>query len=138
MSLLGITKGTDLENEVERYLKAESQGVVMYYGLARLAAEKGLDDVADLLIKLAGDEARHAGLYAVLNGHINQDIIAVLTHAAKAETAGREQINALANKARSLGFDEAACEIEVAAEDEGRHGIVLEALLKKHLLVSDK
>lgn len=132
MSLLGITKGTDLEKQVEQYLHAESQGVVMYYGLARLATERGLDDVAEVLLQLAADEARHAGLYAVLNGHVKQDIFAVLGQAVKGEMAGMEQIKAMAQKARLLGLDEVAREIQAAAEDEGEHGKRLEELIKKH------
>jgi rubrerythrin len=132
MSLLGITKGTELEEQVEQYLKAESQGTVMYYGLARIAAEKGLDDVAELLLKIAGDEARHAGLYSVLNGHVSQDIFTVLSQVAKAEIAGEERFNAFAQQARLLGLDKAADEIEAAAKDEGRHGIVLEELVKSY------
>ena len=132
MSLLGITKGTELEEQVEQYLKAEAQGTVMYYGLARIATEKGLHDVAELLLKIAGDEARHAGLYSVLNGHVSQDIFTVLSQVAKAETAGEEKINAFAQKARQVGLDKVAEEIEAAAKDEGRHGVVLEELIKSH------
>jgi len=132
MSLLGVTKGTDLEKQVEQYLKAESQGVVMYYGLARLATERGLDDVAEVLLKLAGDEARHAGLYTVLNGHLPQDLFALLSKMAKGELAAKEPINALAEKARLLGLDKVASEIEATAEDEWHHGKVLEKLLKKY------
>lgn len=132
MSLLGITKGTDLEKQVEIYLKAESQGVTMYYGLARLATERGLHDVAEVLLKLASDEARHAGLYAVLNGHVPQDLFATLGQAAKGEMAAKEPINALAEKARLLGLNEVASEIEAAAEDEWHHGKVLEELVKKY------
>ena len=132
MSLLGVTKGTDLEEQIELYLKAESQGVVMYYGLARLATERGLHDVAEVLLKLAGDEARHAGLYAVLNGHVHQDLFAILSQAAKGEMAAKEPIKALAAKARLLGLNEVAGEIEATAEDEWHHGKVLEELVKKY------
>lgn len=79
MSLFGNTKGTALEEQVEQYLMAENQGVVTYCALARLAAEQGLTDIAAALGELAGDEARHAGLYAVLNGHVPQDLLAVLS-----------------------------------------------------------
>lgn len=132
MSLLGATKGTDLEQQVELYLKAEAQGVAMYYGLARLATESGLDDVAEVLVNLANDEARHAGLYTVLNGHLPQDILGMLAQVAKRERAAKEPIHALAAQARLLGLSEVASEIEAAAQDEWHHGEVLEALVKKH------
>jgi rubrerythrin len=133
MSVLGLTKGTELEEEVEQYLKAESQGVTMYCGLARLAEERGLKDVSKILLKLAGDEARHAGLYSALNGHVSQDIFTVLSQVAKVEIAAKDRINLFAQKARSMGLDKVADEIELTAEDEGRHGILLEELIKTHI-----
>jgi rubrerythrin len=132
MSLLGITKGTGLEKQIDQYLEAEARGVAMYYGLSRLATEEGLDEVAASLLTLAGDEARHAGLYAVLNGHVPQDIFATLKKVAQLESDGVSKIRTFAQQVRSLGLDAAACEIEAAADDEGRHGQILDELVRKH------
>lgn len=129
MSLFGITKGTTLEDQVEQYLKAETQGVVMYCALARLAAEQGFVDIAAALGDLAGDEARHAGLYAVLNGHAPQDLLEVLGRFAQLENAAQDKIDAFAQQAHTLGLHQAAAAIAATAEDEVRHGKVLEDLL---------
>ena len=40
----------------------------MYYALARLAKEQGLNEVASTFIESANQEAVHAGFYAVLSG----------------------------------------------------------------------
>jgi rubrerythrin len=132
MSLYGITKETELEEQIDRFLELETRAVSMYHGLARLAKERGLDDVAEGLIRVANDEARHAGLYAVLNAHVPSDIFAVLGNVAEMEANSEKGIKAFAQKVRDSGFDEAAQEIEAAAEDEGRHGRTLQELLKKH------
>ena len=46
MSLNGITKGTEFEDMMKRLMQAEANGVMMYYALAQLAREQGLEDVA--------------------------------------------------------------------------------------------
>jgi rubrerythrin len=132
MSLFGVTKGTELEKQIDQYLEGETRGVAMYHGLARLARERGLDDVAVVLLKLAADEARHAGLYAVLNGRIPQDIFVILNQVAQLESDAMGKIKDFAHQVRMLGLDDAAKEIEAAAEDEGRHGQVLQELLRKY------
>lgn len=131
MSLYGITKGTALEKVVDQYAEAEGRGVGMYCGLALLAKEQGYEEVAEVLLKLAQDEARHAGLYAVLNGRIPQDLFVVLAQIAPRETEAESKIKAYAQQARELGLETAARHIEEAAEDEGNHGKVLNNLVDK-------
>ncbi len=130
MSLYGVTKGTELEKHIDNLLELETRAVGLYHGLVRLAKEKALDDVADALLRLADDEARHAGLFTVLNARVPPNIFAVLGPVAEAESNAVKDIQALAQKARDLGFDEVAREIEVVAGDEGRHGKALQELVK--------
>lgn len=47
MSLNGIAKGTELESLMKNMMQAEANGTMMYYALAQLAREQGLDDVAE-------------------------------------------------------------------------------------------
>ena len=68
MSLNGIAKGTELESLMKNMMQAEANGTMMYYALAQLAREQGLDDVAEGFITAANEEAVHAGFYAVLSG----------------------------------------------------------------------
>jgi len=130
MSLYGVTKGTELERQIDKLLELETRAVGLYHGLVRLAKEKGLDDVADALLKLANDEACHAGLFTVLNAHVPPNIFAVLGRVAEAESNAVKDIKALAQNARDLGFDEVAREIEVVANDEARHGQALQELVR--------
>ena len=46
MSIYGQTKGTPLEQLSEMMAKAEANGTMMYYALARLAKEQGLADAS--------------------------------------------------------------------------------------------
>jgi len=131
MSLLGVLKGTELEKYAGQYLEAEMHGVAMYYALAYLANEKGNTVVAKTLEKIGNDEARHAGLYSVLNGQVQEDIFTTLAQFATLESNAVVRIQEFAEKVRGLGLEQAAQEIEAAAKDEGRHGVLLEALVKE-------
>ena len=132
MSLHGLTKGTPLEKAVGALAQGEANGVMMYYALAQLAKEKGMDDVAETLIQSANQEAVHAGFYATLNGKYPQDFWALLEIVKKAEYNGQQQIKDLADKVRAAGFADAADQMEIFAKQEWHHGEVIDELLKKY------
>jgi Rubrerythrin len=131
MSILGVTKGTELEKDIDKLWKAEEQGAGMYAALACLAKERGLEEVSESLMRVAADEACHAGLYAVLNGHTNEAIFDVLKKMGPLETSGVEKLQQFAGRVRELGLKEAAEQIESVALDEGRHGEILKDLVKR-------
>ncbi len=132
MSLNGKTKGTPLEPISEMMAKAEAGGVMMYYGLARLAKEQGLDEVSATFIEAANQEAVHAGFYAVLNGKYPQDFWTLVRGIMAAEYQGDKTIKGMADKFRAAGLAEAADEMEIFARQEGHHGEMMEGLLKKY------
>ena len=121
MSILKLTKGTNFENEIDKNMKGEAQGALMYAAMAYLAGERGLNEVKDILMKSAVDELRHAALYSVLNGSINEDIFKTMKNILPLESAGETNLFEFAKKLRSQGFEEAAKEIESVANDEGNH-----------------
>ena len=131
-SLHGLTKGTELEPMIKQIMQAEANGTMMYYALARLAKEQGLDDVAEIFIESANQEAVHAGFYATLNGKYPQDFWKLAETVMKAEYAGEDQVKAMAQKVRAAGFAEAADQMEIFAKQEGHHGEVIKELLKKY------
>lgn len=45
-SLWGVVKGTPLEKTAVMMANGEAKGAMMYYTLARLAKEQGINDVA--------------------------------------------------------------------------------------------
>lgn len=131
-SLHGLTKGTELESAIKAVAAAEANGVMMYYALARLAKEQGLDDAAATFIEAANQEAVHAGFYATLNGRYPKDFWGLVATVQKAEIAGEAQVRALADKVRAAGFTAAADEMEIFAKQEGHHGVILDEILKKY------
>lgn len=132
MSLNGIMKGTELENVMKSLMQGEANGVMMYYALAQLAREQGLEDVADGFIEAANEEAVHAGFYAVLSGKYPSDFWGLVRGIQKAEENGEAQIQALADQVRAAGHAEAADQMEVFARQEGGHGVRMQAMLDKY------
>lgn len=132
MSVYGLTKGTPLEPVIKSVAAAEANGVMMYYALARLAEEQGLNDVAGKFIEAANQEAVHAGFYAVLNGRYPKDFWGLVKTLQKAETNGEAQVMAMAEKVRAAGFAEAADIMEVFAKQEGHHSVILGEILEKY------
>ena len=131
-SLHGLTKGTALEQAMEALALGEAKGVMMYYALARLAKEQGLNEVAAELIESANQEAVHSGFYAIMNGKYPKDFWGLLAGVQKAETKGEASIKALADKVRAEGFTAAADEMEIFAKQEGHHGVVIGKILEKY------
>lgn len=132
MSMHGLTKGTEFESMIKNIMLAEANGTMMYYALARLAKEQGLEDVAEKFIESANQEAVHAGFYATLNGKYPKDFWALAETVMNGEYAAKEKINAIAEKIRAAGFTEAADQMEIFADQEYHHGDVIKEILEKY------
>lgn len=132
MSIYALTKGTELEPMIKNIMNAEANGTMMYYALARLAKEQGLDEIAEKFIESGNQEAVHAGFYAILNGRYPQDFWKFAETLMKGEYAGEAQVAAMAQKVRAAGFAEVADEMEIFAKQEWHHGEILEEILKKY------
>lgn len=131
-SLHGLTKGTELEPMIKAAMSAEANGTMMYYALARLAKEQGLDDVAKTFIESANQEAVHAGFYATLNGKYPKDFWQLAETVMNAEYSGDKSVREMAEKVRAAGFSAAADQMEIFAKQEFHHGEVIKELLEKY------
>lgn len=119
MSLHGIVKGRPFEAFVEKMMQGEATGVMMYYALARLAKEQGLDEVSKEFMAIGNEEAFHSGFYAVLKGAYPQDFWNLVRSLQKVEAAGEEKIKAISDEFRAAGLSEAADEMAVFARQKG-------------------
>ncbi|MGL4760728.1 MAG: ferritin family protein [Sarcina sp.] len=129
MNLLGATKGTELEEMIDKLVTGEAMAAGMYFALSHIAREQGNEKVANVLAKIGTDEARHSGLYSVLNGKVNEDIFEILPMFLKEEQGAGPAIGGLADKAEELGMKDVAELIRGAANDETGHANALEAIL---------
>ena len=131
-SIHGMTKGTSLEKMTSMLAQAEAKGVMMYYALARLAEEQGLADAAEKFIEAAHQEADHAGFYAVLSGMYPKDFWTLVHGLQKAESSAETSLKKLADRFREQGLAEAAEQVDVFAEQEAHHGVLLQELLDRY------
>ena len=132
MGIYNAAKGTEFEEIAKSLMQTEANGTMMYYALARMAKEQGYDDLVDIFIEAANQEAVHAGFYATINGKYPQNFWGLVRGLQKAETGGEAQVKAMADKVRAAGFDEAADEMEVFAKQEGHHGVMMAEILARY------
>lgn len=135
MSIYGQTKGTEFEKQIAQLATGEAMGGMMYYAIARIAQDLGLEEVAKEFIGLGNQEVNHAGFYATLNGKYpkdEKDFWKLVKGLSKAEYKGENNINKLADALRSKGLSEAADSIEYFALQEKHHGIKTEDIYNKY------
>lgn len=135
MSIYGKTKGTEIEKQIAQLATGEAMGGAMYYALARIAKDYGLDDVAAQFIELGNQETNHSGFYATLNGKYPSDKAAfwkLVAGLSKVEFKGETNIGALAQKLSDMGIPEAAEAVNEFAAQEKHHGEVTKAILEKY------
>ncbi len=135
MSIYGQTKGTEFEKQIAQLATGEAMGGMMYYSMARIAQEFGLEEVAKEFIGLGNQEVNHAGFYATLNGKYpksEKEFWKLVKGLSKAEYKGEIAINKLADALRVNGLSEAADSIEYFALQEKHHGIKTEDIYNKY------
>ena len=132
MSIYGFAKGTEFEKVAAASAQGEATGVMMYYALARLAKEQGLDELEIVFKELGDQEAVHAGFFAVANAQYPQNFWDFVASVQKLEAGAKDKYLPLAEKVRAAGCPEAADEIERFAAEETHHGVVLANILKKY------
>lgn len=132
MSIYGITKDSELATAMNLFMKAESNGAMLYQALARVAKEQGYIDASEAFEKIAMQESVHSGFFAVLNGKYPQEFWKLVAGIQKAEANAESQIKPIIDAFRAQGNHEAANELSVFMDQEKQHGVILAELLQKH------
>ena len=135
MSIYGQTKGTEFEKQIAQLATGEAMGGMMYYAMARIAQDFGLEEVAKEFIGLGNQEVNHAGFYATLNGKYpsnKKDFWKLVKGLSKAEYKGEGNLNKLADALRDKGLSEAADSVEYFALQEKHHGIKTDDIYNKY------
>lgn len=132
MSIYGKAIGTEFEVLMKQMMRAEANGTMMYYALARLAKEQGYDDIVDTLIEAANQEAEHAAFYALTVGKYPQDFWGIIRTLEQCERKGEGMINSLADKIRAAGLEDIADGMGILAKQEAHHGELMATILAKY------
>lgn len=134
LKFIGQTKGSPIEESIKNGFKSEAVGAATYTAIAFIARNKGFNDVAESLEKIALDEIKHAAMYAILNGMVSEDnIMEQLKKFSMIEAAADEKLGKLAQAAEKLGFKESEQMILESIEDENKHSKILKDLYEENM-----
>ncbi len=131
-NVLGVTKGSEVEDAVKANFQGETAEVGLYLAMSRQAQREGLPEIAEALKAIAMDEAWHAARFAELNGLISESTKENLEKMLAGEQGANKGKKAAATKAKEIGIDEAHDLFDESSRDEGRHAMALEGLLKRY------
>ena len=129
---IGVTKGTDLETEVKNNFMGETQEVGMYLAMSRQASREGYGEIAEVLKRLAWEEAEHASRFAEMNGIINPTLKENLEMMLEGEQMANKEKKAASKKAIGENLEDPADFFNESSKDEGRHAKILEGILKRY------
>jgi rubrerythrin len=129
---IGVTKGTELEKEVQANFEGECKEVGLYLAMARQAQREGLPEVAEVLIRIAMEEAQHAAHFAEMNGLISENLKENIEMMLKGECMANKEKKAAATKAKELGIDPAHDFFDESSRDEARHAKMLKGILERY------
>lgn len=128
---IGVCKGTAMEEAVTGNFKGETQEVGLYLAMARQAQREGYPEIAEVLKRIAWEEAEHAARYAELNGLISESTKENLEKMARGEAGANKAKREAAVKAKEVNVDEAHDVFDESSRDEARHALMLEGLLNR-------
>lgn len=129
---IGITKGTDIEKEVQANFMGETQEVGMYLAMSRQASREGYGEIAEVLKRLAWEEAEHAARFAEMNGVIKPTLKENLEMMLEGEKMANQEKNDAAEKSESCEIYDARNFFLDSSKDEGRHYKILEGILERY------
>ncbi len=131
-NVIGITKGTELEEAVENEFRGETMEVGLYMAMARQAEREGYPEIAAVLRSIAMDEAMHAARFAELNGMIKETLKESIEYMLGGEMKANVHKRKVALRAKELGIDEAHDIWDEASRDEYRHAQALKGILERY------
>jgi len=129
---IGVTKGTDLETEVKNNFMGETQEVGMYLAMARQASREGYGEIAEVLKRIAYEEADHAARFAEMNGIIKPTLKENIEMMLEGELMANKEKKAASDKAKGENLEDPADFFNESSKDEGRHANILKGILKRY------
>ncbi|GAB6138122.1 ferritin-like domain-containing protein [Halanaerobaculum tunisiense] len=129
---LGVTKGTDLEKTVKGQFQGEINEVGQYLAMARQAQREGYPEVAEVLKRIAWEEAAHAARFAELNGKISASVQDDIEKMLQGEQGANKTKRQAAVDAKEADLDPAHDFFDESAKDEARHAAMLQGLLDRY------
>ena len=130
--VIGTTKGTDVEGEVQANFMGETQEVGIYLAMSRQASREGYGELAEVFKRLAWEEAEHAARFAEMNAVIKPTLKESIEMMLEGELMANKEKRAAAEKAASLDLEDSENFFKESSKDEGRHAKILQGILKRY------
>lgn len=128
---IGVTKGSVVEEAVNNNIKGETSEVGLYLAMARQAQREGLAEAAEVLKRIAYEEADHAARFVELNGLISTSTKENIEKMLAGEKMANQKKHDASVRAHEAGIGEAAGFFASSSRDEGRHAQMLTGLLER-------
>ena len=128
---IGICRGSALEEAVLANFRGETFEVGAYLAMARQAQREGYPEVAEVLKRIAWEEAEHAARFAELNGMISESTKENIQKMVAGEKGANKGKRESAVKAKELNIDEAHDFFDESSRDEARHAMMLQGILDR-------
>lgn len=133
MTMHNYAAGSKYAGKIKQMHSAETGGSQLYFVLAFLAKEKGLDDLADAMLKNAMEDSLHGGMYGAMLGKGREDDASFwkqVVNLYRLEAGAQEPLQAMADEVRAGGEEELARAIESTIGEELEHARHLEAVFR--------
>ncbi|QTL97165.1 rubrerythrin family protein [Iocasia frigidifontis] len=131
---MGVTKGSAVEEAVNMNFTGETEEVGLYLAMARQAQREGYPEVAEVLKRIAWEEAEHASHFAELNGKISSSTKKNIEDMLKGEQGANKGKKGTADKAAELGIEQAVAYFHESSRDEARHAQMLQGILDRYFV----
>lgn len=135
MSLHNYAQNSKYADKIKQMHNAEVNGSELYFVLAYLAKEKGLDDLKEVLLKNACEDALHGGMYGAMLGKGKNETQAFwdqIVRLYRLEASANESLAQLAEEIRRGGEPELADCVASTIAEEDEHARRLEEIFKVH------
>ncbi|MBQ7586092.1 MAG: DUF892 family protein [Desulfovibrionaceae bacterium] len=135
MSMYDYAKTSKFSDEIRKMHGAEVNGSSLYFVLITIAKEKGLNDLADAMLKNACEDALHGGMYGAMlgKGHENdEEFWRQVVKLYKLEASAEESLRRMADEMRAAGEPKLAACVESTIEEENNHAERLRAVFDAH------
>ncbi len=113
----------------------ETRGSELYFVLIYLAREKGLDDLADVMLKNACEDSVHGGMYGAMLGQGKEsdaEFWKQVVGLYRLEANAQHGLRKMADEMRVAGEEELAACVESTIEEENEHARRLKVVFDAH------
>ncbi len=135
MTMYNYAERSKFADKIRQMENAETKGSELYFVLCWLAREKGLDDLAEAMLKNACEDSLHGGMYGAMLGKGKESEDELWKQAVrmyKLEASAQDGLQKIADEMRAAGEEELAGCVEATIEEENEHARRLKAVFDAH------